>query len=90
MLDIAEGEQREFSILSDCNSSFLNKKEYKILHNIVSQYQSIQLNDTVTRQESGTIIDHIYASCIESILSSGITKMGLSDHSPIYVTIKMT
>ena len=38
---------------------------------------------------SGTLIDHIYTNCPENVNSVHVSKLGLSDHFPVFFTRKM-
>ena len=41
-----------------------------------------------TRLVSGTLLDHVLVNCCDNVLESGTLSLTLSDHLPIYVSLK--
>lgn len=89
LMKIFENEHNEIILLGDFNINTLHKSQYRPLKLIMTTFQFKQLIENITRPKSGTIIDHIYTSHPQSVLSKGVIETGLSDHHLIYITRKI-
>ena len=83
----------EIIILGDININFLNYNT----SNLTSDYPDMLLNlglmpiitkPTRITDHSATLIDHIYTNIPERVLKSGICLADISDHLPVFCTIK--
>ena len=63
-----------------------------LLSNIVDSYNIYQLIDSPTRitNTSSTLIDVIFTSCQNNIVSAGVSHVSLSDHSLVYAFRKIS
>ena len=70
-------------------AGILSKK--KSWSDYIEPFGLTQLVSEATRvtSVSKTLIDHIYSNCPENVTSIDVPKIGLSDHFPIFFTLKM-
>ena len=89
-MQIIDTEEKESMIVGDLSCDLFNNdttnlhiRELKFVTNL---YQYRQVIDKATRVTSNTksLIDHFYAIKLENIVTSGVTKITISDHYLIY------
>lgn len=84
-------EEKEMYLLGDINRDLLNSQINKAWSDYIEPFGLTHLVSEATRitPESSTLIDHIYSNCPENVTSLSVSKIGLSDHFPVFFTRKM-
>ena len=84
-------EDKEIYLMGDINRDLLNNQIKTAWTDYMDSFGLTQLVPEATRvtNDSKTLIDHIYSNCSENVNSLEVTKIGLSDHVPIFFTRKM-
>ena len=87
-------QDREIVILGDLNCDLIADQiqhHTRQMINFAGVYQLSQLINEPTRitETSATLIDHIYTSHPDRIVSSGVVHCGISDHSLVYAIRKI-
>ncbi|MEW8546816.1 MAG: reverse transcriptase family protein [Candidatus Thiodiazotropha sp.] len=84
-------EEKELYIIGDINRDLLNVHIKNAWTEYMEPFGLTQLVSEATRvtSDSQTLIDHVYANCPENVSSTHVSKIGLSDHYPIFFTRKM-
>ena len=76
-------------ILGDFNIDlFSNSALQKRFIAITRAYSFHQLITATTRPVSGTLLDHVLVNYRDNVFKSGTLSLTLSDHLPIYVSLK--
>ena len=94
MVRILDVESKESIILGDLNCNYLTNSDNSQLTQlklIGEVYQLTQLIKEPTRvtQISSTLIDIIFTSDPSKIILSGVSHIGISDHSLVYAVCKI-
>ena len=89
-----DSEQKDFYLLGDLNCNMLdgsNNHNSSTLTNILDIYGLSQLISEPTRitPTSRTLIDLCITSSPEKISSSGVIHLAISDHSLVFMTLKI-
>ena len=95
LVDKIDSENNDFYLLGDLNCDMLhNRSNYHIssnLTNIFDIYGLSQMISEPTRitSTSRTLIDLCITNSPEKIVNSGVVHLGISDHSQVFMTIKV-
>ena len=95
LVDKIDSENNDFYLLGDLNCDMLhNRSNYHIssnLTNIFDIYGLSQMISEPTRitSTSRTLIDLCITNSPEKIVNSGVVHLGISDHSLVFMTIKI-
>ena len=94
LVDKVDSEQKDFYLLGDLNCNMLdgsNNHNSSTLTNILDTYGLSQLISEPTRitPTSRTLIDVCVPSSPEKISSSGVIHLAISDHSLVFMTLKI-
>ena len=83
-------EDKEIYLMGDVNRDLLNKQINNVWTEYMEAFGLTQLVSEATRVTNNSIIliDHIYSNCPENVNSLNVSKIGLSDHFPIFFTRK--
>ena len=88
-----DGRDKEFYILGDFNCNWLRPAdpETRRLKTFCNLYQISQLINEPTRvtETSSLLLDLVIMSHSERIINSGVSHLGLSDHSLVYAIQKI-
>ena len=89
MLERASSEGTELLFVGDFNQDMLPKRlsaDARDLRQLFTTYQLTQLIKAPTRitAHSKTLIDHIYTTDTDKVITSGVAQCSISDHSLIY------
>ena len=91
LLEKCHNENKKFILLGDFNidlASTVCQRNSWI--NTFQNYNLTQIIKEPTRitSESKTLIDHIYVSDDVNVSNSGVLSWSVSDHNPVYITVK--
>ena len=76
-------------LLGDFNIDLFSKSALqKRFIALTKAYSFHQLITVATRPVSGTLLDHVLVNYRDNVLKSGTLSLTLSDHLPIYVSLK--
>ena len=94
LVDKVDSEQKDFYLLGDLNCNMYdgsNNHNSSTLTNILDIYGLSQLISEPTRitPTSRTLIDLCITSSPEKISNSGVVHLGISDHSLVFMTLKI-
>ena len=93
LIDKVDSEQKDFYLLGDlnCNMHDGSNHNSSTLTNILDIYGLSQLISEPTRitPTSSTLIDLCIASSPEKISKAGVVHLGISDHSLVFMTLKI-
>ena len=93
LIDKVDSEQKEFYLLGDlnCNMHDGSNHNSSTLTNILDIYGLSQLISEPTRitPTSSTLIDLCITSSPEKISKAGVVHLGISDHSLVFMTLKI-
>ena len=94
LVDKVDSEQKDFYLLGDLNCNMLdgsNNHKSSTLTNILDIYGLSQLISEPTRitPTSRTLIDLCITSSPEKISNSGVVHLAISDHSLVFMTLKI-
>ena len=80
-------EDKEIYLMGDINRDLLNSQIRNVWSEYMESFGLYQLVSGANRvtNDSQTLIDHIYSNCPENVNSLDITKIGLSDHFPVFL-----
>ena len=92
VLEKVEVENKDVIVIGDVNCDLLtdNPSCYtKKLKEITDSFDMTQLIKEATRvtENSESLIDHIYTTCPDKVIKSGVLHTGMSDHSFVYTVI---
>ena len=91
--DKVDSEQKDFYLLGDLNYNMHNGSNHNssTLTNILDMYVLSQLISEPTRitPTSSTLIDLCITSSPEKISKAGVVHLGISDHSLVFMTLKI-
>ena len=82
------GCEKENYLMGDfhyCRSIPRKRLEYMELFDLYQIVMSTHRNT----DDSETLIDHIYCNNLSNVLSTKMPILGLSDHFPVFITIKL-
>ena len=84
-------EEKELYLIGDINRDLLNIQIKSAWTEYMQHFGLTQLVSDATRvtSDSSTLIDHVYSNCPENVNSINVSKVGLSDHFPIFFTRKL-
>ena len=83
--------EKENYLMGDFNRHLLQvntKKTWLEYMELFGLYQ-IVMSPTRNTDLSETLIDHIYCNNLSNVLSTKMPILGLSDHFPVFITIKL-
>ena len=93
LIDKVDSEQKDFYLLGDLNCNMHNGSNHNssTLSNILDIYGLSQLISEPTRitPTSSTLIDLWITSSPEKISKAGVAHLGISDHSLVFMTLKI-
>lgn len=95
LLDILDAENIEYYLMGDLNcdlSSTCLDHSSRVLMDTAELYNLTQLINEPTRvtEFSSTLIDHIFTNTPDKVVCSGVSHVGISDHSLIYAFRKLS
>lgn len=95
LLSKIDDETNESIVLGDFNCDTLkglNNPNTRALTSLYEEFQYDQLISSPTRitEHTATLIDHAITNCPQFITNSGVSHIGISDHSLIFVVRRLT
>ena len=91
LLEKCHNENKRFILLGDFNIDLVSTVcQRNSWINTFQNYNLTQIIKEPTRitSESKTLIDHIYVSDDVNVSNSGVLSWSVSDHNPVYITVK--